>query len=64
ASMQDDSKDPTFQNRTLQDVGVSYYASYKSLFAKAQVATAIGGEDVTSEPKYSTRVLVQGGVSF
>ncbi|ABB44285.1 Hemolysin activation/secretion protein-like protein [Sulfurimonas denitrificans DSM 1251] len=64
ASMQDDSKDPTFQNRTLQDVGVSYYASYKSLFAKAQVATAIGSEEVTSEPKYSTRVLVQGGVSF
>ena len=62
--MQDNSKDPTSISRTLQDVGVSYYASYKSLFAKAQVATVVGGEDVTGEPKYSTRVLMQGGLSF
>ena len=64
ASMEDDTNDATFQTRTLQDVGLGYYASFKNFFAKAQVATLVGSEDVTSEPEYRTRVLVQGGMSF
>jgi hemolysin activation/secretion protein len=64
ASMEDDSKDTTFKSRTLQDVGLGYYASYKTLFAKAQVATVVGDENVVSEPEYKTRYLVQGGMSF
>ena len=64
ASTEDGGKDATFRTRTLQDVGLGYYASYKSFFAKAQIATRIGGEDVLSEPEYKTRFLVQGGISF
>jgi hemolysin activation/secretion protein len=64
ASMEDDSKDTTFKSRTLQDVGIGYYANYKTFFAKAQVATIVGGEDVKSEPNDNTRVLVQIGLVF
>ena len=64
ASMEDDSKVTTFKSRTLQDVGLGYYASYNTLFAKAQVATVVGNENVVSEPEYKTRFLVQGGWSF
>lgn len=63
-SMEDDSKDTIFKSRTLQDVGLSYYVSYKTFFAKAQVARVIGHENVTSEPEYKTRFLLQGGMSF
>ncbi|MFA6742240.1 MAG: ShlB/FhaC/HecB family hemolysin secretion/activation protein [Arcobacteraceae bacterium] len=64
ATMEDNSKTPSFKSRTLQDIGIGYYASYKSLFVKAQVATLVGGEDVVSEPEYNTRFLVQGGWVF
>ncbi|MFZ3052525.1 MAG: ShlB/FhaC/HecB family hemolysin secretion/activation protein, partial [Sulfuricurvum sp.] len=64
ASMEDTSNDSTFQSRTLQDIGLGYYGSYQSFFAKAQLARSIGGSYVTSEPRYTTRALVQLGWSF
>lgn len=64
ASMEDDSKDATFKTTTLQDIGLGYYASYKSFFAKAELATILGGNIVTSESEYRTRALIQAGMSF
>ena len=64
AAMEDDHKNTTFKTTTLQDIGVGYYASYKSFFAKAELATILGGNIVTSEAKYRTRALVQAGMSF
>jgi hemolysin activation/secretion protein len=64
ASMEDDNKDTTFKTTTLQDIGLGYYASYKSFFAKAELATILGANTVTSETKYRTRALVQAGMSF
>jgi hemolysin activation/secretion protein len=62
--MADSSKVTTFQSRLLQDIGVGYYASYKSLFAKVQLAYVVGGGTITSEPSYSNKLLVQAGWSF
>ena len=64
ASMEDDTYNATFKTKTLQDIGIGYYASYQSLFAKAELAHSVGGAFVTSEPKYTTRALVQVGWSF
>lgn len=63
-TMADNSKVTTFQSHTLQDIGASYYASYKSFFAKAQLARIIGGGIVTSESDYRTKFLLQAGWSF
>lgn len=49
------------ENRTLADAGVGYYTSYKSLFAKAQMAWKANDKDVTSEPDYNSRFLFQAG---
>lgn len=62
--MADSSKVTTFQSHSLQDIGLGYYASYKSFFAKAQFARIIGGGIVTSESDYRTKFLVQAGWSF
>jgi hemolysin activation/secretion protein len=62
--MADDSKETTFKSRTLQDVGIGYYANYENFFAKGQVASIVGGGRVSSEPNYSTRLLVQAGMRF
>lgn len=59
-----DNSQANFTKRTLQDVGIGYYASYNTLFAKAQVATVVGGEDIESEPNDNTRALVQVGWMF
>jgi hemolysin activation/secretion protein len=64
ASMEDTSNDTTFQSRTLQDIGLGYYGSYQSFFVKAELARSAGGSTVTSEPRYTTRGLVQLGWSF
>ena len=64
ASMEDASNDTTFKSRTLQDIGLGYYSSYQSFFAKAELTRSVGGSYVTSEPKYTIRALVQLGWSF
>jgi hemolysin activation/secretion protein len=63
-TMADSSKVATFQSRTLQDIGIGYYASYEGFFAKAQLARIIGGGHVTSEGDYNTKLLIQAGWSF
>jgi hemolysin activation/secretion protein len=63
-TMADSSKVATFQSRTLQDIGIGYYASYEGFFAKAQLARIIGGGTVTSENDYHTKLLIQAGWSF
>lgn len=62
ATMEKDN--PNFKSRTLSDVGLGYHALYQDFFAKAQVARVVGGEKVTSEPEYSTKLLVQVGWVF
>jgi len=49
------------EDRQLSDVGLGYQANYKDFFAKAQLARVIGGEKVTSESVYSTKMLLQVG---
>ncbi len=63
-NMADSSKVTTFQSHSLQDIGLGYYTSYKSFFAKAQLARIIGGGIVTSESDYRTKFLIQAGWSF
>ena len=64
ADMEDSSKVSTFQSRTLQDIGMEYYVTYQSLFARAHLARIVGSNTVTSEPDYSTKFLIQVGWSF
>jgi hemolysin activation/secretion protein len=64
AYMEDSSNIGASDSRTLQDIGVGYYAAYKSFFTRAQLAHIIGGGAVTSEPDYRNRFLIQAGWSF
>lgn len=64
-TMSDNSKDAEFEKRTLQDLGIGYYANYKNAFAKLQVARVVGGEKIESENVGNiSRVLVQAGFLF
>ncbi len=54
----------TFKSRTLQDVGISYYAYYKKFFLNAKIAWKIDNEEITSEPDANYKLLVMGGFSF
>ena len=63
-SMSDDSQNVTFEKRSLQDIGIGHYASYKSFFSKAHLARSIGGAKVTSEDNYNTKLLFQLGWTF
>jgi hemolysin activation/secretion protein len=53
-----------FESKSLQDIGVGYYGSYKDFFGQFQVAWKVGNEDVTSEPNRNSRVLFQAGWVF
>ncbi|WP_419768028.1 ShlB/FhaC/HecB family hemolysin secretion/activation protein [Arcobacter sp.] len=53
-----------FEAKSLQDVGVGYYASYKDFFGQVQVAWNVNSAPVTSEPDRNSRVLFQGGWVF
>ena len=59
-----DNSQGTFEAKSLQDVGVGYYASYDNFFGKLQVAWNSNSKDVTSEENRNSRVLFQGGLSF
>jgi hemolysin activation/secretion protein len=53
--------------RQLSDIGIGYHSSYKNFFAKAHLATIIGGAKVESEAdnkQYKTKFLVQAGMVF
>ncbi|ADG94763.1 Polypeptide-transport-associated domain protein ShlB-type [Arcobacter nitrofigilis DSM 7299] len=53
-----------FEAKSLQDVGVGYYASYKDFFGQVQVAWNANSAPVTSEPNRNSRILFQGGWVF
>ena len=53
-----------FVSKSLQDVGVGYYASYKDFFGQLQVAWNENSAKVTSEPDRNSRILFQGGWVF
>lgn len=53
-----------FESKSLQDVGVGYYASYDRFFGQVQAAWNVNSKDVTSEPSRNSRVLFQGGLTF
>ena len=53
-----------FEAKSLQDVGLGYYASYDQLFGQVQVAWNTNSDDVTSEPNRNSRVLFQSGLVF
>ncbi|RXJ87207.1 ShlB/FhaC/HecB family hemolysin secretion/activation protein [Arcobacter sp. CECT 8985] len=61
--MEDASTDTTFDRRTLQDAGIGYYANYKDFFARVNLAYNINHE-VTAEPNYNSKILVQAGWVF
>jgi hemolysin activation/secretion protein len=63
--MSDSSKDTTFKQTTLQDVGIGYYANYGSFFGKAELARVVGGQKITTENEGDiSRVLFQAGWVF
>lgn len=54
-----------FEDRTLHDMGLGYYANYKNLFGKLHVAWDVNSADVRSEKVNNQAVvLVQAGISF
>lgn len=53
-----------FESKTLQDVGIGYYANYKDFFGKLQVARTLNSKAVSSEPTTNSRILFQGGWVF
>lgn len=59
-------RDVTFDRKTLQDIGLSYYASYKDFFARAHYAWTMNSTPVRSEPvdHKTTKFLVQLGYVF
>lgn len=61
--MEDVSKDSSFERKTLQDIGVGYYSNYKDFFLKSNLAYTINHE-VTAEPVYHSKFLVQAGWVF
>ncbi len=53
-----------FESKSLQDVGLGYYASYDNLFGQVQVAWNANSKEVTSETNRNSRVLFQVGMVF
>jgi hemolysin activation/secretion protein len=61
--LEDSSSDANFQRKTLQDIGLGYYANYDNFFLKSNLAYTINHE-VTAEPEYGSKFLVQAGWVF
>lgn len=61
--LEDSSTDTNFQRKTLQDIGIGYYANYDDFFLKSNLAYTINHE-VTAEPNYGSKFLVQAGWVF
>ena len=62
--MANNSNNIIFEAKSLQDIGLGYYASYDKLFGQIQVAWNANSDDVTSEPNRNSRVLFQAGMVF
>lgn len=62
---QEKNQDVTFKRKTLQDVGIGYYANYKDFFARVQMAWAINHEvSDKNEPHQHSKFLFQTGLVF
>ncbi|RXJ96787.1 hemin-binding protein [Arcobacter sp. AHV-9/2010] len=63
---QEKNQDVTFKRKTLQDIGLGYYASYKDFFAKAQMAWTINSDPISSEKTthQNSKFLFQAGWIF
>ncbi|RXJ67420.1 hemin-binding protein [Halarcobacter ebronensis] len=48
----------------LQDIGISYYVSYKDFFVNSYMAWKMNSDTITSEPDYNSKFLVQAGWVF
>lgn len=53
-----------FESKSLQDIGIGYYANYKDFFGQLQVAWTANSDAVSSEPSSTSRVLFQAGWMF
>ena len=53
-----------FESKSLQDVGVGYYARYDNMFGQIQVAWNANSDKITSEENRNSRVLFQAGLVF
>ncbi|WP_072682779.1 ShlB/FhaC/HecB family hemolysin secretion/activation protein [Arcobacter sp. LA11] len=53
-----------FESKSLQDIGLGYYASYKDFFGQMQVAWNFNSDDIESEPNENSKILFQAGWVF
>ena len=59
-----DSSNVDIQAIDLQDIGISYYASYKDFFLNSYLAWKLNSDDVSSENDYNSKFLIQAGRVF
>jgi len=53
-----------FEAKTLQDVGIGYYLTYKNLFANTKLVWIANSPEIKSEKNENSKVLFQGGLTF
>jgi len=53
-----------FESKSLQDIGLGYYASYQDFFGQLQVAWNFNSDEIESEPNENSKVLFQAGWVF
>ncbi len=63
---QEKKQDVTFERKTLQDIGIGYYANYKDFFAKVQMAWTVNSKPIESEKTshQNSKLLFQAGLVF
>ena len=63
---QEVNQDVTFKRKTLQDIGLGYYASYKDFFVKTQMAWTLNSDPISSEKTthQNYKLLFQAGLVF
>lgn len=59
-----DNKNVEFNDRALQDIGLSYYVSYEDFFAQVQTAWKVNSAEVQSEADRNSKILFQAGWVF
>jgi hemolysin activation/secretion protein len=52
------------ESRTLQDIGLSYYGTYKNFFINSHLAYKVDSKNITSEDDYNAKFLCQVGYLF
>ena len=53
-----------FESKSLQDIGLGYYASYKDFFGQLQVSWNFNSDEIESEPNENSKILFQAGFTF